>query len=87
VRALFDHLTSGKRSHWRLQPMPGGRIPYGQQHSTLVSIAGTLRARRVCDEAIEACLQVVNARQCERPGSQDNIARIVKSSRHWGVTA
>ncbi len=87
VRALYDHLTRSKKYRWTLQPLSGGRIPYGQQHSTLVSIAGTLRARRVCDEAIEACLQIINVRQCERPGPQDNIARIVRSSRRWGAMA
>lgn len=87
VKALYAHLTRAKVTRWPLQPLPGGRIPYGQQHSTLVSIAGTLRARRVCDEAIEACLQVMNTRQCERPGPRDNIARIVRSSRRWGEMA
>jgi primase-polymerase (primpol)-like protein len=83
LRALYDRLTHTKR-HWKLEPLEGGRIPYGQQHSTLVSIAGTLRARRVCDEAIESCLQVINAKQCERPGPAANISRIVQSSRKWG---
>jgi len=87
IRALYDCLTQTKGRRWTLQPLHGGRIPYGQQHSTLVSIAGTLRARRVCDEAIEACLQIVNARQCERPGPPENIARIVRSSRRWGALA
>ena len=85
LKVLYERLTQGKRRGWPLQPVEGGRIPYGQQHSTLVSIAGTLRARRVCDEAIEACLQVINARQCERPGPPENIARIVRTSRSWGV--
>ncbi len=84
---LFERLTSGKKSRWSLQPLEGGRIPYGQQHNTLVSIAGTLRARRVCDEAIEACLQVVNERQCERPGPRIHISQLVRSSRKWGATA
>ena len=74
--------SSAKSS--RNSSLSGGRIPYGQQHSTLVSIAGTLRARRVCDEAIEACLKVINARRCEKPGAPENIARIVRSSRGWG---
>jgi hypothetical protein len=87
VQALYDHLTRRKIGRWTLQPLQGGRIPYGQQHSTLVSIAGTLRARLVCDEAIEACLQIINARQCERPGPPENIARIVRSSRRWGAMA
>lgn len=87
LNALYGRLTQGKRRGWLLQPLDGGRIPYGRQHSTLVSIAGTLRARRVCDEAIEACLHVINERQCERPGPRQNITRIVRSSRNWGATA
>jgi hypothetical protein len=81
---LYEYLTGGQKG-WPLQPLDGGRIPHGQQHSTLVSIAGTLRARRVCDEAIEACLQVINARQCEQPGPRENISRMVRSSRKWGA--
>jgi hypothetical protein len=81
---LYERLTRNRRG-WALQPLEGGRIPYGQQHSTLVSIVGTLRARRVCEEAIEACLQIINERQCERPGRPENIKRIVRSSRKWGA--
>jgi len=87
VQAVYDRLTGSKKRGWKLQPLSGGRIPFGQQHSALVSIAGTLRRRRVCDEAIEACLQTVNKLQCERPGPPEHIARIVQSSRRWGVTA
>jgi primase-polymerase (primpol)-like protein len=87
VGALYEYLIDQKRRVLKMQPLSGGRIPHGQQHSTLVSIAGTLRRRRVCDEAIEACLQTINARQCERPGPRENIARTVRSSRHWGAMA
>jgi hypothetical protein len=83
VLYLYERLTQDRRKIWFLQPLHGGRIPYGQQHSTLVSIAGTLRARRVCEEAIEACLQVINAKQCEKPGPAANISRIVRSTRRW----
>lgn len=82
--ALYERLTNGTEGNWGVQPLPSGKIPYGQQHSTLVSIAGTLRARRVCDEAILACLLAVNTRQCERPGPAANIERIVRSTRRWG---
>ena len=75
-----------KRKTWLLQPSPVEcRIPHGQQHATLVSIAATLRARRVCDLAIEACLLAVNEHQCERPGASENISRIVRSTRAWGA--
>ena len=87
VRALYDCLVGPRKHDWKLQPLAGGRIPFGQQHNTLVSIAGTLRRRRVCDEAIEACLQTMNKVQCERPGPPEHIARIVQSSRRWGATA
>jgi primase-polymerase (primpol)-like protein len=83
VLYLYEHLTKARKKTWPLQPLQGGRIPYGQQHSTLVSIAGTLRARRVCEGAIEACLQVMNEKQCERPGPAANISRIVRSTRRW----
>ena len=86
VATLYERLTQGRAKRgWPLQPLEGGRIPYGRQHSILVSIVGTLRARRVCDEAIEACLQIMNERQCERPGPPENIRRIVQSSRRWGA--
>jgi primase-polymerase (primpol)-like protein len=61
-----------------------GKVPYGTQHLTLVSVCGTLRRHNVCDEAIEACLQAINRYQCERPGPAENISRIVTSSRKWG---
>jgi hypothetical protein len=80
--ALYDWLT-GSRKGWSLQPLPGGRIPYGRQHNTLVSFCGTLRARGACEEAIEAFLQIVNEKQCEQPGSREHVTRIVRSSRRW----
>lgn len=73
------------RAHhgWKYQPEASGKIPHGRQHYTLVSIAGTLARRGVCPEAIEACLLVVNARQCERPGPPQNIRQIARSSSLW----
>ena len=83
---LHQHLTAPRdRKTWPLQPLQGGRIPHGQQHSTLVSIAGTLRARHVCDAAIEACLLAINSHQCEQPGPPENIARIVRSTKRWAA--
>jgi hypothetical protein len=81
---LYDRLTTGRKA-WPLQPQPGGQIPFGRQHNTLVSLCGTLRARGVCEEAIEACLQIVNKTQCEKPGPREHILRIVHSSRKWGT--
>jgi putative DNA primase/helicase len=83
---MYERLTqSSKVKSWPLQPLAGGKIPYGMQHNTLVSVAGTLRARRVCDEAILAALLAINAHQCERPASAEHVAAIVRSTRQWGV--
>ena len=80
--SLYDKLTEGRYS-WPLQPKADQVIPYGRQHNFLVSLCGTLRIRGVCEEAIESCLQIVNEKQCERPGSTRNISTIVRSSRKW----
>jgi len=81
---LYGGLTKRKRSKWKLQPEADGRIRKGKQHLTLVSIAGTLRRRRICEEAIESCLQLVNTRQCTEPGPAENISKLVRSTRGWG---
>ncbi len=81
--ALYGHMTADRKHAWPVQPQTDGRIPYGQQHNTLVSIAGTLRRRRVCDAAIEACLLAIAKHQCERPMEPDHISRIVRSTRGW----
>jgi hypothetical protein len=82
LQLMYNRLTS-HRKKWALRPQAGGQIPHGRQHNTLVSLCGTLRARGVCDEAIEGCLQIVNQKQCERPGPRENVTRIVRSSRAW----
>ena len=81
---LYERLTAGRRAAQVLHVLPGGRIPQGLRHQTLVSLCGTLRARNVCEEAIEACLQIVNERQFEIPRTRDHVSTIVRSSRRWG---
>ena len=81
---LYERLSAtGKRKVWPLQPLNGGRIPYGQQHSTLVSIAGTLRASACAMASSRSCWPSLRA-QCERPGAPEAISRIVRSTRNWG---
>lgn len=84
LQMLYERLTADRKG-WPLQPLPGGQIPHGRQHNTLVSLCGTLRTRRVCEQAIEACLQIVNEQQCEKPGPREHISRIVHSSRKWRI--
>ncbi len=81
---LYERLTVGRKGR-SIDSQEDGRIPRGTQHNTLVSLCGTLRRRGLCDDAIEACLQVVNRQQCEIPGPRNHITRIVRSSRKWGA--
>ena len=81
MMVLYERL-SGRRGPQH-EVSPEGKIQKGTQHLTLVSLAGTLRRRGVCEQAIEACLQAVNRHQCEEPGPPANISKIVASTRIW----
>src|SRR5918997_4352463 len=45
----------------------GEKIPDGQRHSTLVSLAGSMRRRGMDEEEMFAALSVANERRCEPP--------------------
>jgi hypothetical protein len=80
VDSLIEYLGAGRSA----SPLTiSGVIPYGTQHHTLVSLAGTMWRRGMSPEAIEAALQVVNSRQCERPGPPENIHKIALSAARW----
>jgi primase-polymerase (primpol)-like protein len=80
IELLVANLDAGKPQQSRRIE---GTIPYGIQHNTLVSIAGTLFRRGLCMEAIEAALLEVNKRQCQKPGPEENIRRIARSTARW----
>jgi hypothetical protein len=81
ILAQYERLTGHRGIQYGIPQ--DGRILHGIQHLTLVSLAGTLRRRGVCEEAIEACLQAVNVHQCEQPGRPGNISQLVRSTRRW----
>ncbi len=56
-----------------------GKIPKGTQHDTLVSIAGTMRARGCEYPEIEAALLEINRSRLEEPAPVENIKRIAGS--------
>jgi hypothetical protein len=56
-----------------------GKIPKGSQHDTLVSIAGTMRARGCEYPEIEAALLEINRSRLEEPAPEENIKRIAGS--------
>jgi putative DNA primase/helicase len=56
-----------------------GRIPKGRQHDTLVSLAGTMRARGCEYPEIEVALLEINRSRLEEPAPENNIKRIAES--------
>lgn len=75
-------MAAGVNGNGTAQPIPDV-IPHGTQHLTLVSLAGSMRARGMDVEEIDAALQVINARRCERPGPPENIRKIAESAGNW----
>ncbi len=54
------------------------RIPQGQRHQTLLSIAGALRARKLSPEMVLAQLQIVNERQCVPPLDNSELIKLAQ---------
>jgi hypothetical protein len=54
-------------------------IPKGEQHKTLVSLAGSMRRRGMDADEIEAALLVTNAKRLESPAPDADIRRIARS--------
>ena len=57
----------------------GEKIPAGERHKSLVSIAGTMRRRGMDSEAIYAALSVTNDRRCEPPMGEGEVRKIAES--------
>ena len=85
LRALYDRLTAGRKEVATSASVGDGQIPL---RPTAQHVGKFLRnpssPRCVRSEAIEAFLQIVNEKQCEKPGPRENVTRIVRSSRKWG---
>jgi primase-polymerase (primpol)-like protein len=73
--SLIAHLGAGAAAS---AAAIGAVIPYGTQHRTLMSLAGTMWRRGFSVEAINAALQETNAHQCEKPGPPENIRKIAE---------
>jgi primase-polymerase (primpol)-like protein len=59
------------------------RIPAGQRHNVLVSLAGSLWRRGLDPEEIEIALTAVNQRRCDPPHSAAHIRKLVGSIKGW----
>jgi len=60
-------------------PVKGGIIPDHKRNATLTRIAGTLQAKGLSQEAIEAALQGINATSCKPPLEADEVTSIAQS--------
>jgi primase-polymerase (primpol)-like protein len=85
VRALAEWLTRRPNANgtWAANPNAQFRIPAGQRHAFLVSLAGTLHKRRLLPEIIEATLRLVNERMCRPPKPDQEISKIARDSTSW----
>jgi hypothetical protein len=59
------------------------RIPAGQRHNVLTSLAGSLWHRGLDLEEIEITLMAVNDRRCDPPHSAAHIRKLVGSIKGW----
>lgn len=60
-----------------------GRIPEGGRNSALASLAGTMRRKGLCEEALLGCLEVINEFHCDPPLGSAEVRGIAKSSTKW----
>lgn len=67
--------SNGQRKRFELPE----KIPYGQQHKYLVSLAGRMRANYMGYEEIVAALWEVNNTRCEKPGPRAHIEQYARS--------
>jgi Bifunctional DNA primase/polymerase, N-terminal/AAA domain/Primase C terminal 1 (PriCT-1)/FaeA-like protein len=63
--------------------LPEGKIPHGQQHHHLCSLAGTLRRRNVGEQAIAAMLIAENREHLEKPGTDEEMRKLARSAMRW----
>jgi len=80
--ALY-RLASAAGTKSRSTDMRDGKIPQGQRHPALLSLAGTMRRRGMGTAAIEAALWAENLARCEPPYDRGHIRMITESAGLW----
>lgn len=74
-----EWVTALQRPSLQIAPTINEVVPKGEQHSTLVSLAGTMRRRGMNAAEIEAALLVTNRTRLEDPAPASDIRRIAQS--------
>jgi predicted P-loop ATPase len=80
IDALYESLEHPSRSG---RAPKGGKIPKGERHDSLVSLAGTMRRRGMSVQAIDAGLWAENCERCEPPYDRQHIRQIAESAAPW----
>jgi hypothetical protein len=76
LTALYRRLSGVKGSNSKLEKEPlvvGSRVPQGRRRPTLISLAGTMLARGMSQEAITAALLAENAERFDPPLSEEEV--------------
>jgi primase-polymerase (primpol)-like protein len=83
VRNLDRFTGRGRADGHKPVSVISQRIPAGQRHSMLVSLAGSLWRRGLDPEEIEIALMAVNRRRCDPPHSAEHVRKLVGSIGRW----
>ncbi len=75
----LSELINAKPSERHLSIVANDGIPDGSRNCTLASVAGSMRARGMTLEAIEAALLTTNEQQCNPPLPDDEVRAIARS--------
>jgi hypothetical protein len=80
---VLSHAASWRRR----EAAVGERIPNGQRHTTLVSLAGSMRRRGMTESEILAALRVVNEQRCIPPLPESEVVGIAHSVARYAPTS
>lgn len=84
-RAADRSRRAGAGSGKRRRPAPRGGISAGERNTTLISVAGRLRAAAyLSSTACEDALQAINAADCTPPLSRSEVSGIARSAERFG---
>jgi hypothetical protein len=81
IEKLYEFISERSRSNG--SAATEGKIPRGQRHNALVSMAGAMRRRGMSVGAIDAALWVENCARCEPAYDRKHVREIAESAGKW----
>jgi hypothetical protein len=78
---LYNRISgSGNNGNHQSAHEAGNKIPKGQRHNTLLSLAGSMRNRGMSVAAIDAALQIENSTRCFPPYDAAHVRKIAEDA-------